>query len=105
MRVFEYADPFGQPARGFVVMWKGELRAYRNLCPHWGVPMDHAGELFDETGTEIMCHVHGASFDPETGRCTHGPPEGSKLETFDVQEIKDIPGTYKITRRAGISLL
>lgn len=103
--VFEYNDPFGQPAHGFALMWEGELRAYRNLCPHWSVALDHNGKFFDDEGEELMCHMHGATFDPGTGRCTWGPPHGAKLETFDLEENPDKPGFYKVMRRAGISLL
>ena len=59
--VFDYSDPFGQPARGFAVMWEGKLKAYRNLCPHWGVELDHEGKFFDDEEEELMCHIHGAT--------------------------------------------
>ena len=103
--VFDYSDPFGQPARGFAVMWEGKLKAYRNLCPHWGVELDHEGKFFDDEEEELMCHIPGATFDPATGRCTWGPPQGSTLETFDLDPIPEKPGFYRVMRRAGISLI
>lgn len=101
---FDYTDPFGQPATGFVVMWKGQPRAYRNLCPHWSVPIDHEGNFFEANGRELMCHVHGACFDPGTGECTWGPPMGSSLEGFGLEPVEDRPGWVKILRRPGLSL-
>ena len=103
LQAFDYTDPFGQPATGFVVRWKGELVAYRNLCPHWAVPIDHEGSFFDETGRLLMCHHHGARFDPGSGECTFGPPHGQRLEGFDVVVLED--GVHaEIRRRSGLIL-
>ena len=101
---FDYTGPLGQPAQGVLLRWRGQLRAYRNLCPHWSVAFDHQGKFFDDAGHELMCHVHGATFDPATGRCTFGPPQGASLEAFDVEPIEGQPGVVKILRRSGLSL-
>lgn len=101
---FDYTDPFGNAARGFAVFVKGQVRAYRNLCPHWAVPIDHDGQFFDPSGQELMCHMHGATFDPETGRCTFGPPEGSGLERFELEPVPGQPGVVKVLRRPGLQL-
>ncbi len=103
-RCFAYTDPFGQPAHGFVIRVDGELHAYRNLCPHWAVALDHQEEFFDEEGEELMCHMHGATFDPKTGECTFGPAEGSGLEKFTLEEVPGEPGKRKVLRRAGIAV-
>lgn len=103
--LFTYTDPFGKQARGFVIVWQGTLRAYRNLCPHWSAPLDRDGEVFSPEGDELFCPLHGATFDPASGQCTFGPPRGTSLETFDIAPAEDQPGHYYILRRAGISLL
>lgn len=101
-RCFVYTDPFGNAAHGFVIRVDGELHAYRNLCPHWAVALDHQEQFFDESGGELMCHMHGATFDPKTGACTFGPPEGSSLEKFGLEEVPGEPGKRRVLRRAGI---
>ena len=95
---FAYDGPFGEPSTGFVILWKGSLRAFRNLCPHWSVPLDQDGEVFDPRKKSIFCPHHGARFDPETGRCTIGPPRGSGIESFDV-ELDDDGVMATISRR------
>ncbi len=62
--------------QGFVVRFQGRLRAWRNVCPHAGSPLDWIpGRFFSEDGTQLLCHTHGASFDPLTGDCLAGPCE------------------------------
>lgn len=100
---FTYEDSFGQPARGVVFQWRGELVAYRNLCPHWAVPLDHEGSFFDDSGHLLMCHHHGARFDPGSGECTFGPPEGQRLEKLEVVRLDD--GVHaEVRRMAKLSL-
>lgn len=103
-RCFEYTDPFGNRAHGFLVRHEGVLRAYRNLCPHWAVALDHDGRFFDEEGEELMCHMHGATFDPATGACTFGPPEGASLERFELEEVAGAPHLRRVLRTGGIAL-
>jgi nitrite reductase/ring-hydroxylating ferredoxin subunit len=97
---FAYQGPFGEDATGFVILWKGELRAYRNLCPHWSIPLDQDGEVFGPRKRQLFCPHHGARFDPATGRCTIGPPRGSGIEAFDVAHDPEA-GTATISRRMG----
>lgn len=63
---------------GFAICFGGEIRTYRNSCPHIGSPLDWApGQFFSEEGCELVCHTHDARFDPLTGDCRSGPcPQG-----------------------------
>ncbi len=97
---FEYRGPFGEESTGFVIVWKGQLRAYRNLCPHWSVPLDQDGDVFGPRKRQLFCPHHGARFDPESGRCTIGPPRGSGIEAFDVELDADT-GAATILRRVA----
>lgn len=90
---FTYTDPFGLEAQGFIFLWRGVLYAYRNLCPHWAVPMDHQGSCFEPVGPRLMCYAHGARFDPTTGECISGPSRGRGLERFVVEPIE---GTTRV---------
>ena len=60
----------------------GRLVGFFNRCAHVTVPMDYAdGEFLDSTGL-IMCRVHGARYDPETGAPVLGPGRGPLTRLF-----------------------
>ena len=64
----------------------GSVRAYLNLCPHRGEPVDRGdGKLFTGGGA-IECQAHGALFDPATGACRNGPCFGRDLTPLIVEE-------------------
>ena len=85
-RRFDYVDEFGREAVGVLINWRGELLAYRNRCPHWGTELDGgSGEFFDASGHVLMCQMHGARFEPDTGECRIGPCEGQSLEPLSVE--------------------
>ncbi|MDQ0340942.1 nitrite reductase/ring-hydroxylating ferredoxin subunit/Fe-S cluster biogenesis protein NfuA [Caldalkalibacillus uzonensis] len=60
----------------------GKVMAYRNQCPHMGMPLD--GGMVD--GGAITCPWHGFRFDLSTGECLTAPHV--QLEPFPVQ-VKD----------------
>jgi len=64
--------------QGFLLCFQGELRAWRNHCPHVGSPLDWIpGQFFRDDGERLICHSHGALFDPLSGACLSGPcPRG-----------------------------
>jgi naringenin degradation protein FdeD len=79
---------FGPVQReGFALrLESGAVRAYLNLCPHRGEPVDRGdGRLFTGGGA-IECQAHGALFDPATGACRNGPCFGRDLTPLYVEE-------------------
>ncbi len=64
--------------QGFLICFQGKLRAWRNHCPHAGSPLDwNPGQFFTEEGDLLVCHTHGALFNPLSGDCLSGPcPRG-----------------------------
>lgn len=73
----------------FVVRHAGVVRAYLNRCAHRGVELDWvAGEVFDESGTRLLCATHGAAYDPASGRCLGGPCYGKGLAALTVSEVR-----------------
>lgn len=73
-------DLDGERKQVFVVRYDGQVRAYVNSCPHVGAPLEMDRDKFlDLTGSEIICAVHAARFDPLTGDCTWGPCRGRRL--------------------------
>ena len=75
--------------QGVLVCYQGELRAWRNRCPHAGSPLDwNPGRFFTEEGDLLVCHTHGALFNPPSGDCLSGPcPRG--LFPIEVKEERD----------------
>lgn len=68
----------------------GRLVAYANLCRHLAVPLDlHDGNVMDDHGGKLVCHRHGAIFEPATGECIAGPCEGQSLYPFSVETEGD----------------
>ena len=67
----------------FVLRWKGEIRAYLNRCPHTGVSLNWAEDQFFDLNNEyIQCSLHGALFEPLSGKCIWGPCVGECLSAI-----------------------
>lgn len=57
----------------FVLRRGGTVRAFRNRCPHQGARLEYRKDRFlSQDGRHVVCHAHGARFDPDTGICNHG---------------------------------
>jgi nitrite reductase/ring-hydroxylating ferredoxin subunit len=86
-----------------VVCRKDGRHAFLNSCPHAGVRLDfEPGGFLDVTGTLLQCSLHGALFEPGSGRCVAGPCKGSRLVGLKtrtdpdgrlvVENVEKIPG-------------
>jgi len=65
---------------GLLVSTPGGLRAWRNRCDHWPVPLDMDDQDFlSPLSGLVTCKSHGAAYHPESGVCLHGPCRGAKL--------------------------
>ncbi len=77
----------GHSARAFVLRHEGRLVAYLNRCAHVPVEMDwQPGELLDADRRYIQCSIHGATYEPHSGRCVGGPCGQGKLVPIAVAE-------------------
>lgn len=75
------------PLPAFVVRYRGGVHAYLNRCAHVPVELDwQPGRFFDLTGFYLICAVHGAHYEPQTGRCVMGPCKGRRLRKLAVVE-------------------
>jgi nitrite reductase/ring-hydroxylating ferredoxin subunit len=73
------------PLRGFVVRQGACVRAYVNHCPHAGFPLNWTPDRFlAPEAPLILCAMHGALFEIETGLCISGPCAGMKLRALPV---------------------
>jgi nitrite reductase/ring-hydroxylating ferredoxin subunit len=71
----------GQTCRAFVIRYRGQCHAYLNRCTHVPMEMDYQQDrFFDSTGFWLMCATHGATYQPETGRCSGGPCRGGLVK-------------------------
>ena len=87
---FDYERPLGDTVEGIVIRLDGEVVAFANVCPHLGYPLDaRSGDFLGKGERTLVCDSHGAQFEADTGRCTAGPCQGDRLETFRVEEEDD----------------
>lgn len=78
---------YREPARAFALRFEGQVVAYLNRCVHVPTEMDwQDGEFLDMDRQFIMCSIHGAVYEPDTGRCAGGPCGRGKLTALQVQE-------------------
>jgi nitrite reductase/ring-hydroxylating ferredoxin subunit len=69
----------------FVIRRGAEVRAYRDCCPHEGSRMAwRRHEYLNAERDRIVCGVHGAQFDIDSGVCTLGPCLGRALERLQI---------------------
>jgi nitrite reductase/ring-hydroxylating ferredoxin subunit len=74
------------PLRGFVVRRGGSVHAYVNHCPHAGFPLNWNPDAFLAPDAPlILCAMHGALFEIETGLCLSGPCDGLRLRALSVR--------------------
>lgn len=65
----------------------GQLYAYRNRCPHRGIPLEWLPDQFlDVSASLIQCATHGALFLIESGECVAGPCAGQSLQELAIRE-------------------
>jgi nitrite reductase/ring-hydroxylating ferredoxin subunit len=68
----------------FALIHRGQVRVYRNSCPHLDVRLEYRKDRFlSADGQFIVCYAHGAQFLPATGECVYGPCLGQALEALD----------------------
>ena len=58
--------------------------ALKNYCPHWTDVRFDKGSGATVRNDELVCEKHGATFERDTGFCTHGPCEGATITEIDV---------------------
>jgi nitrite reductase/ring-hydroxylating ferredoxin subunit len=65
----------------------GLVYAYRNRCPHRGIPLEWQPDQFlDHSQSLIQCATHGALFLIESGECVAGPCSGQSLQALACRE-------------------
>ena len=74
-------------AESLILHRDGErVRAWFNVCPHAGRRLDYApGKFLRTKRGELMCAVHGATFELPEGLCVAGPCRGECLRAVTVR--------------------
>jgi len=77
------------PLKGFLVLTDaGSVRAWLNVCPHAGHPLDLVPHRFlTSDRAYIQCSSHGALFERDSGRCIAGPCVGRNLRPLDIEVV------------------
>jgi nitrite reductase/ring-hydroxylating ferredoxin subunit len=71
----------GQTCRAFAIRYCGQAHAYLNRCAHIPMEMDYQPDrFFDHSGHWLICATHGATYQPDTGRCAGGPCRGGLVK-------------------------
>lgn len=84
--VFDVLE-YGRPMRAFALRFDGGVVAYLNRCAHVPVEMDwNPGDFLDAERAFIVCSIHGAHYDPASGRCAGGPCGRGRLIPLSVTE-------------------
>jgi nitrite reductase/ring-hydroxylating ferredoxin subunit len=62
------------------------VRAYRNCCPHFHIPLNYQPGVFHVLdGGVLMCAHHGAMYRIADGVCFDGPCEGAGLTPIEIR--------------------
>jgi nitrite reductase/ring-hydroxylating ferredoxin subunit len=78
---------FHEPARAFALRFDGRVVAYLNRCVHVPTELDwQPGEFLDSGREFILCSIHGAAYEPRSGRCLGGPCGNGRLTVIEVEE-------------------
>jgi nitrite reductase/ring-hydroxylating ferredoxin subunit len=74
---------------GFIVNHRGCHYAYVNRCRHERRPLDWRHKFLTDDGLYLICAVHSALFEQETGTCIEGPCRGAWLEPLRIERDGD----------------
>ena len=89
---------YGRPMRAFALRIDGRVVAYRNRCAHVPVEMDwQPGHFLDADRQFIVCSIHGASYEPASGRCVGGPGGRGRLTALRIEELAGQVSWYPST--------
>ena len=87
--VTEVAATLADGPASLLLMRSGDaVRAFHNVCPHAGRPLNWApGRFLIENGL-LICAAHGASFRIPDGQCVLGPCRGQQLAEVGVAIVE-----------------
>jgi len=63
----------------------GSVTSFRNYCMHWTDVKLDTGDGAPVRSGDVVCRKHAATFEKDSGICTHGPCEGAQLDPVGVE--------------------
>lgn len=80
----------GELTSVLVFRYKGQCLAYRNLCVHMPRELDCEKDMiFDATGQNLRCSMHGIVYDPITGQSISTMCNGKRLTSVRIVEDEE----------------
>lgn len=80
-------DQGGEPVWLIATRAEGSPRAWLNVCPHQGRPLNFAPDRFlTDPEQRLVCAHHGAVFEPGAGVCVSGPCQRASLTAVPLRE-------------------
>lgn len=74
----------------FLVKHNDIVYAYKNKCPHLGIPLNwQPGEFLSIEQSHLQCSTHGALFNIDDGYCIAGPCASESLISLDLEQRDD----------------
>ena len=68
-----------------LVKQAGVVHAYRNSCPHIGIGLDYGDGRCLVDDDKLLCSMHAALFEADTGYCIDGPCAGKSLQRVPIR--------------------
>jgi nitrite reductase/ring-hydroxylating ferredoxin subunit len=94
----------GVPVPAFALRHDGQVHAYLNRCAHIPTVLDwQPGRFMHQDRRYIICAMHGALYEPDSGLCISGPCRGGRLQSLDVREMEGRVHWYPSLRHQAIS--
>jgi nitrite reductase/ring-hydroxylating ferredoxin subunit len=77
----------GEMTGAFAMRFDSRVVAYINRCLHVPTALDwQPGKFLDSEHELIICAIHGALYEPSSGRCVGGPCGRGRLTALRVEE-------------------
>ena len=77
----------GRAVEAFAIRYGGIVHANLNACPRQAVELDWVRRaFFTADSRHLVCSLHGALYEPGTGRCIAGPCRGRALAKLQAAE-------------------
>jgi nitrite reductase/ring-hydroxylating ferredoxin subunit len=74
----------------FLVKHDDTIYAYKNQCPHLGIPLNwQPNEFLSLEQSHIQCSTHGALFNLDNGYCILGPCASESLTSLTLEQRDD----------------
>lgn len=71
----------------FAIRYRNRVHAYVNRCAHQRVQLDwDPGRFFDADRRYLICAMHGALYEPDTGACAGGPCGGGLFKLAVIEK-------------------